>query len=225
MSLKENNLEIIKTNKNNLVELEQFYCSSKIDDFINKINEKKEEVIKEIIEYQNSHMEIKYDKYDNPTSSYVKMNPLVIQNYFFKSINPIHSNIPDYNSEKLGIVYDYYSDLICQVNDKIGNFPPSLTSFCKFSGITTNTLRAYKNSSDINMRNVVEKIYDEIGDNNITMAQMGMLSEKTTIFKMKSQNEITEKVNPTVKININESVDLESVKERINNYKYLAGKK
>ena len=108
---------------------------------------------------------------------------------------------------------------------RIGEYPPTLSTFAKFAGITTNELRNYRNSNDFDMRVVVEKIYDEIGDNNLTMSQMGKLNERTTIFRLKSQNEMIEKAQPTVSINITEEPDLDAINKRLDSYKKLLGKK
>ena len=179
-----------------------------------------------MIKYAEEHKEAcKWDKDGNELAFEVKINPLVISNYFFKSIVPIGSQEPIYNAEKLSMVFDYYCQILAEVNDKIGNFPSSLTLFCKFAGITLNTLRQYKSSQDYSMRTVAEKIYDQIGDENITMSQMGIVRERSTIFKMKSQNELVEKVQPQLNGNVNIVVDLDKVNERINKYKQFASKK
>ena len=75
------------------------------------------------------------------------------------------------------------------------------------------------------MRVVAEKIYDQIGDENVTMSQMGVVRERSTIFKMKSQNEMVEKVQPQVKVNVNAEVDVDRIQERLNKYKKFASKK
>ena len=93
------------------------------------------------------------------------------------------------------------------------------------AGITLNTLRGYKNSIDLNMRVIAEKIYDQIGDENITMSQMGIVKERSTIFKMKSQNELVEKQQPKVSINITEQPDMDRINERLDKYKKYAKKK
>lgn len=223
---KEKNEDIVNNNKNQLRELEQFYTTNKVDTMFNKIEETKQKLIKEMIEYKNSHLKpCKWDENGNATAYSIDINPLVITNYFFKPITPITSQEPIYNAEKLGMVFDYYCDILANVNDKIGNFPSSLTSFCKLAGITLNTLRTYKNSPDYNMRIVVEKIYDQIGDENITMSQMGMVREKSTIFKMKSQNELVEKEQPKINVNITELPDMNKINERIGKYKQFASKK
>lgn len=220
------NKEIMKKNQNEVRQLEQLYNTGKIDNMLEKIEEKKNELVEEMIKYRERHLVPKeWDVDGNVTRYEVNVNPLVITNYFFKSITPITSQEPIYNAEKLGMVYDFYCELIAEVNDKIGYFPSSLTSFCKFSGLTLNSLRTYKNSQDYNMRVVVEKIYDQIGDENITMSQMGIVKERSTIFKMKSQNEMVEKQQPRINVNITEKPDMDRINERLNKYRKFANKK
>lgn len=226
MSQKEKNLDIQKQNQNELRDLEQLFTGEKLDVVLAEVEKKKKEIVDEMIEYANTHkFPSKFTRDGVPIEYRVKNNPLVISNYFFKPIVPIGSVEPEYNAEKLALVFDFYCDLISEVNDKIGNFPSSLTSFCKMAGITLNTLRTYRNSTDLNMRIITEKIYDQIGDTNITMSQLGMTKEKSTIFKLKSQNEIVEKVQPNVNINIVETPDMDQIENRINKYKVFAGKK
>lgn len=226
MSQKEKNLDIQKQNQNELRDLEQLFTGEKLDVVLAEVEKKKKEIVDEMIEYANTHkFPSKFTRDGVPIEYSVKNNPLVISNYFFKPIVPIGSVEPEYNAEKLALVFDFYCDLISEVNDKIGDFPSSLTSFCKIAGITLNTLRTYRNSTDLNMRIITEKIYDQIGDTNITMSQLGMTKEKSTIFKLKSQNEIVEKVQPNVNINIVETPDMDQIENRINKYKVFAGKK
>lgn len=226
MKTKEKNQDIIVKNKNELRELEQFYTTNKVDTMFDTIEAKKQELVEDMIKYANEHtVPCSWNKDGEVVAYKVNINPLVITNYFFKPITPITSQEPIYNAEKLGMVFDYYCDILANVNDKIGNFPSSLTSFCKLAGITLNTLRSYKNSNDYNMRVVAEKIYDQIGDENITMSQMGIVKERTTMFKMKSQNELVEKQQPNININITEKPDFVKIEERIGKYKQFASKK
>lgn len=227
MSLKENNLEIQKQNQNELREIEQFYVEGKVDNMLSTIQERKNELVKDMIAYATNHKQPSKWNRDGDIIEYsIKINPLVISNYFFKPIIPITSQEPVYNAEKLGMVFDYYCELLAEVNDKIGNFPSSLTLFCRFAGITMNTLRRWKSSDDYSMRVVVEKIYDQVGDENLTMSQLGMVKEQTTLFKVKAQNEITEKVQPNVNINANiVDVDLDGITERLDKYKVFIDKK
>lgn len=220
------NYEIEVSKVNDLRELEQDFINDKISNMMNSIEAKKEELIGEMQIYaEENKIPVKWDEDGNVTKYETRVNPLVITNYFFKPIIPITSQEPIYNAEKLGMVFDYYCDLIAEVNDKIGYFPSSLTSFCKLAGITLSTLRNYKNSADLSMRIVAEKIYDQIGDDNITLSQLGAVRERTTIFKMKSQNELVEKEQPKVSINIIEKPNYERIQERLDKYKYFANKK
>ena len=75
------------------------------------------------------------------------------------------------------------------------------------------------------MRIIAEKIYDQVGDENITMSQMGITKERSTMFKLRSQNEITEAQRPTVSINFNEQINTEQIEDRIKKYQSLAAKK
>lgn len=220
------NYEIEASKVNDLRELEQDFINDKISNMMNSIEAKKEELIGEMQIYaEENRIPVKWDGDGNVTKYETRLNPLVITNYFFKPIIPITSQEPIYNAEKLGMVFDYYCDLIAEVNNKIGYFPSSLTSFCKLAGITLSTLRNYKNSADLSMRIVAEKIYDQIGDDNITLSQLGAVRERTTIFKMKSQNELVEKEQPKVSISIIEKPDYERIQERLDKYKYFANKK
>lgn len=225
MGYKANNKLIEQENMTNLRELEQDFVNSKVAQMNETIEKEKERITKELIEYYESHKIEKLDKEGNIVGYGVNLNPLVINNYFFKSITPISSQEPLYNAEKLGMVFDYYMYIMAQINDKLGNYPSSLSNFCKLAGITMSTLRNYKNSDDYSMRVVAEKIYDQIGDENLTMGQLGMVKERTTLFKMRSQNELEEKPTTKVNINVTEMVDVEAIENRINQYKAFTTKK
>lgn len=221
-----NNLEIEKQNQNDLRTLEQDFVDSKVEQMQEFLEKQKENIVNQLIEFKETHTEpIKYTINGEPVAYGVKLKPVVVNNYFFKSICPIGSVEPMYNAEKLSLVFDYYNYIIAEINDKLGDYPSSLTSFCKLAGITTNTLRQYKNSEDLNMRVIVDKIYDQIGDDNITMGQMGTVKERSTLFKLRSQNEITEAERPSVNINITEKVDTNAINDRINKYKKFLDKK
>lgn len=226
MTLKQKNKEIMLKNKNDLKELEQSYIDNEIAKLPSYVEKQKEIITQEIIKYAEEHkIPCKWDEDGNPTAYKMQLSPLVITNYFFKPITNLTSVEPIYSAEELGIVFDYYCYILAVINDKIGNFPSSLTSFCKLAGITLSSLRNLRNNVDYNMRVVVEKIYDQIGDENITLSQMGMVKERTTMFKMKSQNELVEKEQPKININITEKPNFEQIEERINKYKQFARKK
>jgi len=224
--LEANNKIIQKENQNQLRVLEQDFVDSQIDEMQNYIENRKEEIVEQLQEYaKKNEVEVKWTKDGDPISWKVEMKPAVINNYFFKSICPIGSIEPIYNAEKLSLVFEYYMYIVAKINEIAGDYPSSLTSFCKLAGITLNTLRNYRASEDLNMRIIAEKIYDQIGDENITMGQLGMTKERTTMFKLRSQNEITEAERPSVNINITEKVDTKVIEDRISKYSKFLDKK
>lgn len=220
MKTNEKNQLIIEKNMNKLKKLEEFYVNGTIDDLVPVLNEKKNELIESMIEYANANtVPSKYDREGNPIEYKVDIKPIVINSYFFKSLVPLGSKQPMYNAEKLWLVFDYYMELIAEVNAHIGNFPPTLSGFCKLAGITLSSLRNYKNSSDMDMRTVVEKIYDQIGDDNLTMSQIGMARERSTLFRLKTQNEVVEKVQPNVNITYKEVINRTDLDDKLEKYK------
>lgn len=205
------NKEIIVNNKLELKELEQFYVDGKVEGLSNAIKELKEEKVKEIIEFSE-----RYDK---------RINPLIITNYFFKSVNPLGSKTPLYSPEQLAIFFDYYAFLVTQVNANIGDYLPTLTGFCKFIGISTGVLRNLKNSSDADMREIVNKIYDEIGEENLMFSQMGYTKERSTLFRLKAEHEMVEKAQPNVNITYKEVINTDKIDSKLAKYKELLDKK
>jgi hypothetical protein len=219
-------LEKRKKNQDKARQLEKFYTEGKVEDILSNLEKRKKELVDDMINYAQEHKKpIKWNKDGIPIRFKVDFNPFVVENVFFKSIVPIGCQEPDYNAEKLSLAYDFYCQLLVEVNNNIGQYPASLTSFCHFAGITLNTLRQYRNSPDLAMRTITEKIYDQIGDTNVTMSQLGIIKERSTLFKLKSQNELVEKEQPKVNINIVEAPDMERIEERINKYKSFADKK
>lgn len=205
-------------------ELEKFVVDGTLDDIESTLDTLKDKQVKEMIKYAKKKTKPILNRYGDEVDKQIILNPTVIANMFFKPITPLRGQMPTYTAEKLGILFDYYLDLISEVNDKIGYFPASLTSFCKLAGITTSELRRYKSSNDYSMRVVAEKIYDEIGDSNMTMAQMGYAKERTTMFKLKAQHEMEEKVSPKVNITYKEVVNKKEIEEKLNKYKKILNK-
>ena len=197
--LKDKNQAIREQNKIAVRELEEFYVNGTINDITKAIDTLKEEKVNEMINYASKHEKFIYDKEGDIIDTYVEVKPIVISNYFFRSICPLHNKVPIYNAEKLGIVFEYYNYLISEINDRIGNYPPSLLSFCKLAGISYQTLREYRNSSQVR--------------------------EKSTIFKLKAQHEMVEKVQPNVNITYKEVVNTDRINANLEKYKDFIEKK
>lgn len=212
--VKEDNKFIQIKNKNEVVDLENFCVNAQINEMLPKIvEERKKEVVNQLVEFQDKYIQTKYDRYGNETKI---VNPYLISTYFFKSINPLSNVEPAYSSEKLAIVWDIYMYLIEQVNMNIYTFQPTLTHFAKFAGISLNTLKNYKNMGDPQMSVLIDKIYDETMDSNLTLAQNKRLTEKSTQFRLKVENEVVEKVQPKVSVNVNTKLDLDRINGRLN---------
>jgi hypothetical protein len=211
---KEDNKYIMMENKNDVVNLENNFVNSQLSiaNLNHLVEERKEEVVNKLVEFQNNYVEHTYDKYGNDKKT---VNPYLISTYFFKSINPMSNTEPTYSSEKLAIVWDIYMYLIEQVNMNIAPFQPTLTHFAKFAGISLTTLRNYRNMGDAQMNILIDKIYDETMDSNLTLAQNNKLKERTTAFRLKVENEVVEKVTPKVNVNVSAKLDLNKINTRL----------
>lgn len=185
------------------------------DNLLN-FNKKLEENVAKITNYVQNHTKNVYFK-GEVVDSYVEVNPIIITNTFFKPIVPFNTN-PTYNSKDLSDIYTYYQELLTIINDMIGAFPSSLTLFCRFIGITLESFKELRNSEDENMRIVVQKIIDDVDETNISMAQTGTAKERTTLFKLKAQNEMVEKTTPKVSVNIKANIDDNRIKGNILEY-------
>lgn len=199
--------------RNDLRTLESMFVNSKIENLEQIVEEKRNKLADELIEYKESILETRRTK-DGLEYQVPNLNPLVIQSYFFKSINPIGSREPEYNAEKLALVFELYMDILTQVNIYIGEFIPNISSFCTFAGITTATFNNYKRSSDLDMRVICEKINDYCFNSNVSLAQKGSVSEKSTIYRMKVEQDKSEKAEPQIHIHAND-LDLGMVRDRL----------
>lgn len=197
------NREIYKQEKKNeLINIEQFYVNGKLDNLEQLVELKKKEVVKKINEFQQQKLE----KQDNP---------YLVSMYFFKTINPLTSLEPEYSPEKLAIVWDLYMYLIEQVNMNIGVLQPTISHFCRFAGISVNTFKNYKTRGSLEMQILTDKISDATFDSNILLAQNNVLKDRSTIMRVKVENEVQEKPQVKVNVNVNEEVDLEQIASRL----------
>ena len=207
------NNEVRIENKRQLRELEKMYVDGVIDNLDDIVAKKKDELV---LQLQNFYQ--KMEERPNLRS------PMIINSYFFKSINPMSNCEPKYTAEKLGIVWDLYNHILCEVNMEIGEILPTLSNFCRFAGITLTTFKSYKNSPDEGMRVVVEKISDLCFDTQVTMAQIGAVKERSTIYRMKAEQERVEKETPAIHIH-QENVDLGEIANRLKEIKQFNSKK
>jgi hypothetical protein len=143
------------------------------------------------------------------------MNPYLVSLFFFKTINPLTSVEPEYSPEKLSIVWDLYMYLIEQVNLNICVMQPTISQFCKFAGISVNTFKNYKTVGTAEMQILANKISDATFDSNILLAQNSILKDRSTMMRVKVENEVQEKPQVRVNVNVNEEVDLGQIASRL----------
>ena len=219
----EYNEEVRIANKQEVRAIEKEYVENELNGLENAIIIKRAELEDKLIRFCEENKIKKYTK-DGTEYEVPNTNPLLIQKYFFKSLNPLVNVEPMYSAEKLGIVWQLYDEMIGQISAKIGLIVPNLSHFCAFAGIRVSTFKSYKNSADADMRIVVEKIEDGCYDSNITLAQLGYVKERTTVYRMKSEQEKVEKETPVVHIH-NDGVNLTQINQRINQLKGFSEKK
>lgn len=216
MKTKEKNNIIKLENKEKIRNLQKFYVEAELDNINLLVEERKKDIVSKLDEFQKKYVSIQYDKNGNEIKI---VNPYLISTYFFKSVNPIASKTPAYNAEKLSIMWELYMYMIEQVNMYLIPFQPSLTHFAKFCGISSLTLSNYRNCGDEDMMNLCEKIYDECFNGNFSLAQSGNLKEKTTISRMKIENEVSENSKPKVSVNVEAKIDLNDINKRLEEIK------
>lgn len=195
--------------------LEKFYADATLDNLPELVENKKEEMVLKLGDFQRNYVRYKLDRSGNKTKV---VNPYLISTYFFKTVNPVHTKVPLYTPEKLSIVWDLYMYLIEQVNMWIAPFNPTLSHFCKFAGITLVTFNSYKTNGDDDMLTLCNKICDETMNSNFELAQNKLLNEKTTMSRLKVENQIVEKEQPRVNVNITakaNNVDLNEINKRL----------
>lgn len=212
--------EIAMENKQSLRELENSYVNNILDNLDALVQQKKEELTNKLVEYKQTCKISRYDK-NGQMHTFTNLSPVLIKSYFFKSINPISNIEPKYTAEKLGIVWELFSEMVMKINMDIGEFVPNMTTFCEFAGITSVTFNNYRNSTDENMRIIVQKIDDYCFNANVTLAQNGRLKERTTLYRMKSEQKRAETEQPQIHIHGTDEASLSAMLKRldeINNF-------
>lgn len=189
-------------------ELEQDLTDITVDRLQGVIEQKKKEIIDDIEEYLKEYRQPLLDRDGYPCrdkngnivyEKVIKGIPtFIIDQVFFRSLNPINNKEPRYSAEKIGIVFSLYQYVIKEVNIKIGTVIPNKTHFCMFAGITQSTYNAYKRDSDRDMQVVMEKIDDYLSNAQFSMAQEGKLREKTTLDRLNIEMEKKKNYNPQV---------------------------
>ena len=219
-----NNREEILEGRLAVKELQKFYVESVVENLPDIVKDRKKILLDKINEYLKNNTKTLYDKNGNPYEQIIS-NPVVINKYFFCTVNPISGQEMLYNAETLGIIFDLYEEICSMVNERIGNFIPTLTSFCKFAGITIPTFRSYCESSDLELRVVSQKIEDYCFDISVTASQMGIAKESITKYRMKTELGKIEKEAPQIHIHKENYIDVNEITNRLSSLINYNGKK
>lgn len=196
--------------------LEKMFVENKIDNLDLLIKEKMHEFELNMEEVRCKMYVTETDKDGNEKEKVITSyrNPAVLNEYLLKSINPYKNITPEYTAESLNAVFDLYCHIIAETNAKIGTLAPSISSFCKFAGISTYVFKNYKADSDENLRNLIDIIEDYCYDTNVAMSQSGFIKERTTVYRMKSEQEKMEKEQQHVIVNA-KTINIGEVQEKI----------
>lgn len=196
--------------------LEKMFINNEIDNLDILIKKKMEEFKQNLALLEIQGTKITTDKDGNEKEIFDKKykNPVVLSEYLFKSVNPYKNMTPEYTAESLNAVFNLYCEILAEVNAKIGTLAPSISSFCKFAGISSTTFKGYKSSPEDDLRNLIDVIEDYCYDTNVAMSQNGFIKERSTVYRMKSEQEKMEKEQQKVIINA-KSVNIGEVQEKI----------
>lgn len=222
--ISEDNKEIRVKNKQAVRKVERQYVDGVLVNLEEVIQEKRKEIEDKLTRYCEENKVTAYTK-DGTSYEKPNTNPILIQKYFFQSINPLVNVEPMYSPEKLGIVWQLYEEMVGKVSSQIGMIIPNLSSFCSFAGIRLSTFKSYKKSLDEDFRIVVEKIEDGCYDSNLTLAQMGYIKERSTVYRMKSEQERVEKEMPDIHIHEGNNINLGDIRSRLDELKGFNEKK
>lgn len=209
-------MEENKQEKFDLKTLEKMFVENKIDNIDELLNEKKKQFEKDMTLTLYKAEETYFDKDGNEKTRFNQKykNPVVLNNLFLKSINPYKNIQPEYTAETLNAIFDLYCEILTEVNVKIGTLAPSISSFCKFAGISSTRFKGYKSSPEEDIRAIIEVIEDYCYDTNVAMSQSGFIKERSTVYRMKSEQERMEKEQQKVVINA-KSVNIGEVQDKI----------
>lgn len=125
-----------------------------------------------------------------------------------------------YSAEMLEIAFQYYKQMIVEVN-KVSKYPPSIKSFCSFLGVSTATYKNWLVSDDDDKREICLMVDDYITDGMLLQAQRRELDSQITMYRTKAEHGMIEPQAPQV-IKIEREMDLNSI---LGNIESITGEK
>jgi len=176
------------------------------------LNDVKKRIDEMINQFSEHFVDKRYDKYGNEEKV---VNPMAIKSYFFSTQENDKISQPIYTIEQMNLLFNAFVYTIEQINLYIYPFAADLKDFCKMANLSNEDLINYKNNNSPEMKNLVEKLYDYCRDSNLTLAQNKIYNSNITVLKAKSELEIVERKEPTVRVNVQAKVPLEMINERL----------
>lgn len=120
---------------------------------------------------------------------------------------------PKYNNTELAILFNYYKQFIEHIN-QLQSYLPTKKNFCSFIGISSVTYDSYKQSDDVERREIMQMIDDYITDLQLTASQNGEVKEITTIYRTKAEHGMVEAQAPVV-IEHKSQANIDLIKKQI----------
>lgn len=175
----ENAVEIVKDYNNHLL-------SEYKENLLSHLENKKIQIAEDIQNYIENmpKKEDKDDKNSKKTKKHLSMP--VITKVLGIDFAGVYGE-PLYSAPEMAMIFEYYKDVIADINMKGVLLPPTRQNFCIFAGISTSTYEAYLKSVDINKQSIMQKIEDYMIENMWSEGLIGTLNpylvEKKTKLK------------------------------------------
>ena len=175
------------------------------DDIKNKVDDM-------ILKFMENFVEVKCDKYGNESKS---ANPMAIKTWFFKFFEDKFQDNPIYTVEQMNMFFFTFQYIIEQVNLYIIPFAPDIKDFCRMINVTNEELVDYKENKGLEMKTIIEKLYDFCRDGNLSLAQNKIYNASITSLKAKSELEVQEKPKVSLNINASTKLSLDEINDRL----------
>lgn len=184
------------------------------------IDERKDKFDKDFREYVSKvNTDLNIDKHGNSNIKLKYKNPIVLNSTFLYPME-YSENKYNFTVSELEVLFKLYCYIISNINNEIGVFPPSLSSFCRFIDISTERFKMLKQDPDEEIRKIICKVEDYCYDMNVSLSQSGLAKERATTYRMKSEQEKMEKEQPHIFVRA-KNINIGEMQDKIHRIKEL----